>query len=373
MIKFGLAGFGPNARVHLLEIGLVPGLHRRLRLAAGFDPDPAATAALKRKNIAVAGSFDELLASDGIQAVLLSSPPKFHAGQAVAALEAGLHVYSEVPMAIDRQDIERIIDAENGNPKAKYQLGENYCFMAEVLYAGRLASSGRIGPVVCCDSEYLHDVTYRWREAKKGGPEEAPVHSWYSDFDPLAYGHAIGPAQAAMGGIEHPEPFIEVQSYANSIGDQPDTPICAPAEAYHVALFRTRSSAIARCSAAFVFAREPARRWLTLTGATGSFECLHPGGASRLFVAHDHVVTAMHHRAGRASRLGQLALGRASSIQLPGLAGGDARIMLDWLGAIEHDHKASLHATVGGNMCLAGIAASEAARSGAPVAISVFE
>jgi predicted dehydrogenase len=359
--------------VHLIENGLVPALHRRLKLVAGFDPDPAATLSLQRKEISVAGSFDELIGIDGVQAVFLCSPPRFHAQQAVAALEAGLHVYSEVPMALNREDITRIIDAENANPKAKYQFGENYCFIAEVLYAGNLASSGKIGPVVSCESEYLHDVTYRWRQGKKGGSENPLVRSWYSEFDPLAYGHAIGPAQVAMGGIEHPDPFVEVVSYANSIGDQPENPICSPAKTFHVALFKTRSGAVARCSAAYIFAREPQRRWLTLVCNTGSFECLHPGHASRLFVARDHVVTALHHRAGRVSRLGQLAISRASSFQLPSLAGGTIRILLDWLAAIEHDRKPRLHAMAGGNICIAGIAASEAARNGSPVSIPVFE
>lgn len=45
-------------------------------------------------------TIDELLAIDGLQAVVISSPPCFHYEQAIAALASGMHVLVEKPMTI---------------------------------------------------------------------------------------------------------------------------------------------------------------------------------------------------------------------------------------------------------------------------------
>jgi hypothetical protein len=74
------------------------------------------------------------------------------------------------------------------------------------------------------------------------------VDAWYSLFDPLGYAHSIGPAQVALGGLGSPKQFSEVMSYANSIGaieKENEKPICHPAEAFHVALFRTPDGSVA--------------------------------------------------------------------------------------------------------------------------------
>ncbi len=160
-LRYGLVGYGLNALGHISELTNHPRIISRTRWIVGFDPDPNANQMLNKiEGIKVAKSFEDLLDTAGLDAVIISSPPQYHAEQAVAALEAGLHVFSEVPMAIKEKDIKKIINAEDNSGKV-YQLGENYCFYSEVLFAGHLASSGKIGPIVYTESEYLHDVTYR--------------------------------------------------------------------------------------------------------------------------------------------------------------------------------------------------------------------
>mgnify|MGYP006278598361 CR=1 FL=1 len=362
-IKYALVGYGLNALGHKMELEDHPKLEGRTELIAGYDPSPKAKEYLKNnKNVKSAESFEDLLDTSGLEALVICSPPQYHAEQAIAALESGLHVYSEIPMSIEEKDIEKIVAAEESSGK-KYQLGENYCFHSEVLFAGHLASSGKIGPSVYAESEYMHDITYRWREDNQGDVDTPRIDSWYQQFDPLMYAHSIGPAQVALGGIKTPMPFTEVVSYANDIGGYNSDPICKPAKAFHVALFRTKTGAIAKCANAYIFAREPTRIIIQIVGRTGTYECYEIGNPGRLFLAKGHKISRSKHRRGKTRIIDDEKLAEVIP-PLEGLYyGAQARIVDDWLTSIEEDRQPLLHAKIGANMCLAGIAASKSARS----------
>jgi predicted dehydrogenase len=274
-------------------------------------------------------------------------------------------------MALSRADIEKIIDAAMRSPKATYALSEEYCFLSGVLYAAHLASSGKIGPVVYCESEYIHDVTFRFCKGP-GGPEVPRVDSWYAEFDPLMYAHAIGPAMVGMGGLKAPAAFTEVQSYANSIGDDPDNPICKPASSFQVALFKTAGGAICKVAGGYVYAREPPRRVFLLTGRYGSFELYSPNGAARVFIADGFVVSRWMQREGNRSRVGWLKRDKVAGFEIGGHWGGNVRLKRDWVASIEAGQQPALSARISANMCMAGICAVEAARSGKPVQIPSF-
>ncbi|MHA1520792.1 MAG: Gfo/Idh/MocA family protein [Promethearchaeota archaeon] len=371
-LNYGLVGYGLMGLVHTLELKIAPLLQGRTNFIVGFDPDLKNQQKLsKRKNVKVAQSFEDLLDTPDLEAIIVCSPPQFHADQVIAGLEAGKHVYSEVPMAMNGKEIERIIDAEEKSGK-KYQFGENYAFFSEVLYAGNLISSGKIGPGVYAESEYLHDVTYRWRQGFMGGPEKPRVNSWYSLIEPIEYAHTIGPAQVALGGIKSPMPFIEVKSYINSNGGYQGDPICRPSGSFQVALFRTETNAIAKCANAFVIAREPTRMMIQIIGRTGSYECYKIGRPGRLFLADGHEITRLRHRKGKTKRVGKFQLSKNVPLRIGTYHGAQPRIMDDWLSAIENDLTPALNARVAANMCMAGISAAKSAHQNSPVSIPIY-
>ncbi|MBD3196884.1 MAG: hypothetical protein GF317_17650 [Candidatus Lokiarchaeota archaeon] len=363
-IKVGFIGYGINALGHRMELENHSKLAGRTKVIAVLEPNPDVRKTLMNdKTITICEDLDNFLDIPELEAVIICSPPQFHASQAIAALEGGYDVYSEIPMCIEEKDIEKIIEAEERSGKV-YQLGENYCFYPEVLYAGHLASSGRIGPSVYAESEYLHDVTYRWRKNNKGGVDTPRIDSWYQLFDPLMYAHSIGPAQVALGGIKNPKPFNEVTSFSNNIGGYQGNPICRPANAFHVGLFRTEDGAIAKCANAYIFAREPSRIIIQVVGRTGTYECYEIGKPGRLFLAKEHTITRSKHRKGRTTTIDKEKLTEVID-PVEGLYyGGQARVVDDWLTAIEKDTKALLNSRIGGNFCHAGISASKSARSG---------
>jgi len=373
MIKIGMVGFGIHSIGLLAELDSHPLLKDRSKLVAGFDPNPKITEMLKkREGVKTTESFEELLEIEEIDAIILTSPPQFHADQTVTALESNLHVFSEVPMAISEKDINRIIDAEDTSGKI-YQLGENFCFYPEVLFAGQLISTGKIGEPVYAESEYLHDVTYRWRDKGFGDVNTPRVDSWYQLFDPMMYAHSIGPAQVTLGGIKNPMPFIEVTSFANDVGGYKEDPICKPAKAFQVALFRTETTAIAKCANAYIFAREPTRISIQVVGQTGTYECYQVDKPGRLFIADGHKINKIHHRRGLVRKIDGDFINNLIP-QVEGLDSGSyVRILDDWLNAIKIGEKPSLHAKVAANFCLSGIQASRSARDGGkPKEIKIY-
>ena len=372
-INIGLVGAGPNGFSHIMELSKVPELEGLTRLTVVYDPNKESIQSIPQlRDVKAADTFEDFLDTPGLDAIIISSPPQFHAEQSVAALESGLHVFSEVPMALKEEDIVKIVNVEEITGKI-YQLGENYCFYSEVLYAGHLAASGKIGPIVYAESEYLHDVTYRWRKGGSGDVDTPHVDSWYQLFDPLMYAHSIGPAQVAIGGLENPMPFIEVVSYSNDIGGYEGKPVCSPAKAFHVALFRTETGAIAKCANAYIFAREPNRLIIQVTGRLGTYECYQFGKPGRLFIARSHNINMSKHRRGKGQKIDSNELNKI----IPPVAGlhqgSSTRIMLDWVKSIINKKKPTISAKIGANFCLAGIAASKSSNSGGkPMKIKTY-
>lgn len=82
------------------------------RLVAVHDADRASAArAATSLGCAESPDMEALLSRDDVDAVVIVSPPRFHAEHAVAAARAGKHVFLEKPIALTLEDADRIIAA----------------------------------------------------------------------------------------------------------------------------------------------------------------------------------------------------------------------------------------------------------------------
>ena len=94
-------------------------------------------------------SLEELCASD-LDAVAIITQPWLHAPQALAALEAGKHVYSAVPIITvpDGDEIlewcDRLVRAVE-RTGLHYMLGETTFYRPESMYCRRRSAEGRSG------------------------------------------------------------------------------------------------------------------------------------------------------------------------------------------------------------------------------------
>lgn len=79
-----------------------------------------------------------------VDAVTICTPNKFHAEITIAALEAGLHVFCEKPMAMRPDECEAMIAASKAAGK-KLAIAYHYRFMKESVAAKRLVMEDEIG------------------------------------------------------------------------------------------------------------------------------------------------------------------------------------------------------------------------------------
>jgi predicted dehydrogenase len=107
--RVGVIGAGLVARV--VHLPLLQELHARFEVVALAEPDPRVRAQVARR-FAIPRTHEdhrELIAGGGLDAVLVCAPNATHARVTVDALEAGLHVLVEKPLAITLADADRVI------------------------------------------------------------------------------------------------------------------------------------------------------------------------------------------------------------------------------------------------------------------------
>jgi Predicted dehydrogenases and related proteins len=141
-LKVGLIGFGNRAL-----LGAIIDAHPDATVAAVFDPDPAARAeaAKVHPDAELFADLAEMLGS-GVEAVMVLSPDHLHEEAAVAALERGLAVFCEKPLAITAASADRILTAavESGS---RLYVGHNMRHLPMVRTMRELINSGAIGEV----------------------------------------------------------------------------------------------------------------------------------------------------------------------------------------------------------------------------------
>jgi predicted dehydrogenase len=126
--------------------------------------------------------FAELLAQDDIDAVHLISGIPDHEGQAVAALQAGKHVASTVPMAISLEGLHAIVAAQRGAQR-NYMMMETAVYTRQFLHARALKEHGEFGRL-----QFLRGAHYQDMEAWP---------PYWAGLPPMWYAtHAISPLLA---------------------------------------------------------------------------------------------------------------------------------------------------------------------------------
>jgi len=100
--------------------------------------------------------FEDMLEAD-VDAVVIGTPMQCHVPQAMAALEAGKHVLSEVTAGVTMDELWWLVEAVEKSGKT-YMMAENYCYMPACQQVREMARRGIFGELYYAECEYLHDV-----------------------------------------------------------------------------------------------------------------------------------------------------------------------------------------------------------------------
>lgn len=100
--------------------------------------------------------FEDMLASD-IDAVVIATPMQCHVPQAIAALEAGKHVMSEVTAGVTMDELWWLCESVEKYGKT-YMMAENYMYTPQVQLVSELVRRGMFGECYYAEGAYLHNI-----------------------------------------------------------------------------------------------------------------------------------------------------------------------------------------------------------------------
>ncbi|MBM3957895.1 MAG: Gfo/Idh/MocA family oxidoreductase, partial [Gemmatimonadetes bacterium] len=244
-----------GAPAHLNALAAIP----RAKLYALCDTNRERLQEIgrERKVSVLYSSLDEVLADERVDAVSLATPPYLHAEQAIAAAEAGRHVYCEKPMALSVGDCRRMVEAAR-RAGVVLMVGESYVFTGSHMLARALIDGGEIGEVV-----HVRETKGVWvftpeEERRLGGKGHEGVrwrcdpklsgggeHPWMMDHGPhlfalaryLAQDRAVARVTALPGAGK--AITAVAWSYEGGEADGVWTQVDTPAEATDLIGFRT--------------------------------------------------------------------------------------------------------------------------------------
>lgn len=174
-------GDGPKPRlVHLAEVS--PELAARRADEFGFEKSTS--------------DWRELIANPEVEVVSVTTPNAFHAEMAIAALEAGKHVWCEKPMAVGFAEAQRMVAAAKASGKVT-ALGYNYIQNPVIRHIKRLLDEGAIGTVnhvrFEMDEDFMADpeALFYWKSEASSG---------YGALDDFGV-HPLSLMQFLFGGV----------------------------------------------------------------------------------------------------------------------------------------------------------------------------
>ena len=144
-LRLGLIGVGNMGSAHARMIA--EGEVKGAVLSGVCDHDPR-----KCEHFASARYFPnakDLIASGEVDGVVVATPHYDHPDSVIAALEAGLHVLVEKPLAVDKADAERMLAAYANRPRPEQVFAEMFNQRTDPRYQTlkQLLERGELGPI----------------------------------------------------------------------------------------------------------------------------------------------------------------------------------------------------------------------------------
>lgn len=127
------------------------------------------------KGLSTFSAGEDLIASGAVDAVIIATPHFQHASLGIAALEAGLHVLVEKPIAAHKADAERLIAAAKARPAQRFaamfqmRVEPRYGIMRRMIRGGDLGAILRVNWIA---TDWFRSEAYyassAWRATWKG-------------------------------------------------------------------------------------------------------------------------------------------------------------------------------------------------------------
>src|SRR5918996_668813 len=189
----------PSARQGRVRIGVVglgywgPNLVRNFAELPMFDvayvcdsrPEALDPLAARFPGVARTTRVDDLLRDDDVEAIAIATPVSTHHRLAIAALEAGKHVFVEKPLAASTAEVLELTKAADAN-NVVLMPGHTFIYSPPVTAIKRLIDSGELGDIYFISSSRVNlglhqpDVSVVWDL----GPHDFSILRYWLDAVP---------------------------------------------------------------------------------------------------------------------------------------------------------------------------------------------
>ena len=135
-----------------------------------YDINPGRSELAESRGIHAYASFDEVLADERVDILVLAVPNELHCPLAIEALAAGKHVVSEKPVCLSSEELEKMIEASEKYGRI-FTVHQNRRWDEDYLMMERLYRSGELGEVFEVESRVQgsRGIPGDWRGKKEHG------------------------------------------------------------------------------------------------------------------------------------------------------------------------------------------------------------
>lgn len=212
-------------------------------------------------------SFDDLLADDAVDAVVIATPMHLHAAQTVSALRAGKHVLCEVTAAVTLAECDDVLAAVRAAPNLVYMMAENYCYLRPNVALREMCARGIFGDVYFGEGEYLHEVR-KYHRFSDGSPTWRAT--WQVGVRGCTYGtHSLAPVmqwfRAAHGENER---IASVSCFGTGVHTEP----AHPHDDSCLMICQTTGGRLVKVRVDMLSNRPHLSDYYALQGTTGAYE-----------------------------------------------------------------------------------------------------
>ncbi|MBS1254526.1 MAG: Myo-inositol 2-dehydrogenase [Deltaproteobacteria bacterium] len=202
MLKIGIVGLGFMGKMHYRCYNSLD----NVRITAICDADAeqlnntsgvsgnisGAEEELDLSGIQLFSDFSKMLKAAELDAVSIASPTFLHAAQTIEALNSGIHVFCEKPMALNSQDCGQMVEATRRSGQV-LQIGHCIRFWPEYVQTKEIIDSGQYGKVLAATFQRLSlTPTWSWDncflDGKRSGGAMLDLHIHDADYVHYVFG-----------------------------------------------------------------------------------------------------------------------------------------------------------------------------------------
>ena len=202
MLRIGIVGWGFMGKMHFrcyksdtnVEVTAICDADaKQLQNSSGVSGNiSGAEDDLDLSNIALYSDLSKMLAEEKLDALSIASPTFLHASQTIEALNEGVHVFCEKPMALNSGDCREMTEVAKQSGKT-LQIGHCIRFWPEYVQAKEIIDSQKYGKVLAATFQRLSlTPTWSWDncflDGKRSGGAMLDLHIHDTDYVQYVFG-----------------------------------------------------------------------------------------------------------------------------------------------------------------------------------------